>query len=64
MLVLATDGVTDSFYSSEDYSNFVNNLDEQNPQKMAEDILKQALKNNGGSALDDMTIIVAKIFKN
>lgn len=64
IIVLATDGITDSFYSSEDYSTFVNNLNEQNPQKMAEEILKQALKNNGGSALDDMTIIVAKIFKN
>lgn len=63
-IVLATDGITDSFYSSEDYSNFVNNIDEQNPQKIAEIILKQALKNNGGSALDDMTVIVSKIFKN
>lgn len=62
-IILATDGITDSFYSSEDYANFVNNLDEQNPQKMADEILKQAIKNNGGSALDDMTILVAKVFK-
>ena len=63
-IILATDGITDSFYSAEDYSNFVNNIEEQNPQKIAEIILKQALKNNGGSALDDMTVIVSKIFKN
>lgn len=63
-IILATDGITDSFYSIEDYSNFVNQLTEENPQKISEIILKQALKNNGGSALDDMTVIVAKIFKN
>lgn len=62
-IILATDGITDSFYSNEDYANFVNNLTESNPQMLAEKILKQALQNCGGSAVDDMTIIVSKIFK-
>ena len=44
--------------------NFVNNLSEANPQILAEEILKKALENCGGSAVDDMTIIVSKIFKN
>ncbi len=63
-LILATDGITDSFYSNEDYANFVNNIAESNPQILAEIILKKALENCGGSAVDDMTIIVSKIFKN
>ena len=63
-VILATDGIIDSFSSNEDYLNFVNNLKENNPQLLAEEILKEALKNCGGSALDDMTIIVSKIFKN
>ena len=63
-IILATDGITDSFSSNEDYLNFVNNLKENNPQTIAEDILKEALKNCGGTAIDDMTIIVSKIFKN
>ncbi|MDD4111146.1 MAG: SpoIIE family protein phosphatase [Clostridia bacterium] len=63
-IILATDGITDSFYSNEDFANFVNNLNEANPQAMAEQILKKALANSGGSAVDDMTIIISKIFRN
>ncbi len=63
-IILATDGITDSFVSNEDYINFVNNLTESNPQNMSEEILKKALENCGGSAVDDMTIIISKIFKN
>ena len=63
-IILATDGITDSFVSNEEYSSFVNNLTESNPQTMAEKILKKALENCGGSAVDDMTIIISKIFKN
>lgn len=63
-IILATDGITDSFVSNEEYANFVNNLSEANPQLLAEEILKKALENCGGSAVDDMTIIVSKIFKN
>jgi stage II sporulation protein E len=63
-IILATDGITDSFYSNEDFANFVNNLTDSNPQVLAEQILKQALQNCGGSAVDDMTIIVSKIFKS
>lgn len=63
-VILATDGITDSFVSNEEYANFVNNLSEANPQILAEEILKKALENCGGSAVDDMTIIVSKIFKN
>ncbi len=62
-IVLATDGITDSFRSNEDYANFVNNLTESNPQTLAEQILKKALDNCGGSAVDDMTVITTKIFK-
>ena len=63
-IILATDGITDSFSSNEEYSTFVNNLNENNPQALAEKILKGALEKCGGTALDDMTIIVSKIFKN
>ena len=43
-IILATDGITDSFSSNEEYSNFVNNLTENNPQTLAEEILKGALE--------------------
>ena len=63
-IILATDGITDSFENDEEYLNYVNNLDISNPQTLAQEILKKALENCDGSAIDDMTIIVSKIFKN
>lgn len=62
-VVLCTDGISDSFKTDKELSDFINNLKHTNPQKMAESILEKALENCGGSAIDDMTIIVAKIFK-
>ena len=63
IIILATDGVVDSFYSNEDYTNFVNNIEEENPKEIANKLLKQAIKNNGGSCLDDMTILALKIYQ-
>ena len=62
MIVLATDGVADSFSSDEEYTDFVNNTKTLNPQELADAIMDKALKNNHGVAVDDMTILVAKIF--
>lgn len=63
LIVLCTDGICDSFKNDSELSDFINNLETSNPQKMADIILEKALENCGGSAIDDMTIIVAKIFK-
>ena len=62
MIVLCTDGVSDSFLSDQDMANFVNNISSLNPQEVADIILDKALQNNNNVALDDMTILVAKIF--
>lgn len=62
MIVLATDGVADSFSSDEEYTDFVNNTKTLNPQELADAIMDKALENNHGVAVDDMTILVAKIF--
>lgn len=62
-VIMLTDGIADSFETLEKLKDFLNNLQSLNPQTLAENILSQALYNSGG-AKDDMTVIVAKIFKN
>ncbi len=61
---LCTDGITDSFESNEKLMDFINNLKANNPQMLAEMLVDKAIQNNGGSANDDMTVLVAKIFKS
>ncbi len=60
---LCTDGITDSFESNEKLMEFINNLKPTNPQTLAEMLVDKAIENSGGSAGDDMTVLVAKIFK-
>lgn len=59
---LCTDGITDSFESNEKLMEFINNLKPTNPQTLAELVVEKAIENSGGSAGDDMTVLVAKIF--
>ena len=60
---LCTDGITDSFESNEKLKEFINNLKATNPQTLAETLVEKAVENSGGSAGDDMTVLVAKIFE-
>lgn len=62
MIVLCSDGVTDSFYSDDELTDFINNINSINPQEVADQILDKALSNTNNTALDDMTILVCKIF--
>lgn len=63
MVVICTDGVTDSFASDSEMADFVNNIKTKNPQEVADILMDKALENNHQTALDDMTILVAKIFE-
>lgn len=62
MIIICTDGVTDSFPSDEEMSNFINNINSYSPQEVADKLMDKAIENNHGIALDDMTILVAKIY--
>lgn len=62
MIVLCTDGINDSFSDENEFCDFINNINSLNPQEVADQILNKALDNNQGVALDDMTVIVAKVF--
>lgn len=60
-VVLATDGISDSFDSDESFGNFLCSLREKNPQTLSDKILEKALKNNQNIPKDDMTVLVVKI---
>lgn len=65
ILVMCTDGILES---SEEYTNkelwlkfLLEELETEDPQKIADIILQEAIDNNYGMPKDDMTVIVAKI---
>ena len=67
IIVMCSDGILES---NEEYKNkeiWLKNLLEQieteNPQKIADIILRESIDNNYGKAKDDMTVIVTKIIK-
>lgn len=62
MVVLATDGVVDSFGSIEAIKKVLSECDTQNPQDVANTLLNIAMQNNKNYPQDDMTVLVAKIF--
>lgn len=64
-LILMTDGVVDSFNTeNEDLLNkFITDLECINPQAIADTIMAKAMENCGGSPADDMTVLVAKVWK-
>ena len=61
-IVLCSDGVNDSFSSDGEFKDFLLSLKSVNPQEQADEILKKALSKNNGYAVDDMTVLVIKIF--
>ena len=62
MIIMVTDGITDAFEDFEEFSEFVNAIVSTNPQVVAQTILDEAILRNGGSAKDDMTVLVARSF--
>ena len=68
ILVMCSDGILES---SDEYTNkelwlkfLLEELETDEPQKIADIILQEAIDNNYGMPKDDMTVIVAKIKKN
>ena len=65
IIVMCSDGIIESTSEYEQKEDWVKNILEElytdNPQKIADIILKEAVDNSFGIAKDDMTIIVGKI---
>ena len=62
ILVFFSDGVTDAFGSSSDLFDYLKTLDPLNPQALADDILRTALRRMNGTPGDDMTVLAVRIF--
>jgi len=66
-IIMVTDGVIDSFKTNGDgeksFIKYIEEIDNLNPQGIADSILNKAYSNCGDKALDDMTVLVAKVWK-
>ena len=62
MVVLASDGIVDSFKSPENFLHYVNNERIFAPQVLADCILEEATSRQKGIK-DDMTVMVVKLIK-
>lgn len=61
MIVLCSDGVSDSFESTELLKEVIKSIKTKNPQEFADELMERAISNNNGYAVDDMTIIAIKV---
>jgi len=67
MIVMVTDGVTDAMAGDEPGDRallrYIRQLESLNPQLVAESILDEAVRRCDGKPYDDMTVLVAKVWK-
>ncbi len=66
-LIMVSDGIVDSFKNSQDsvkeVQNILQNMDSKNPQKIADDLMDEALSRNK-EPIDDMLVLVSKIWRS
>ena len=63
-IIMVSDGISDSFENDEVFKEEIKSLKIKNPQELADTILNKALNQNNGYAVDDLTVLVLKIFEN
>ena len=63
VLLFLSDGITDAFGSTTDLYETIKKLPANNPQQLAELLLKNAIAAYGGVATDDMTALAVRLFK-
>jgi stage II sporulation protein E len=62
IIILISDGISDAFEGKEELVSYINNIENINPQTIADDILNQAYKLNGNIAKDDMSVLVVRVY--
>lgn len=62
MVVLTSDGVFDAFRDINSFAGFINNLQVSNVDIFAKNLISEAVRRSGGKTLDDLTVIVFKVF--
>ncbi len=63
MIVLCSDGITDSIGASADVIDFLRSQPALNPQTLADGILNYALSVANGKRADDMTVLCVRVYK-
>ena len=66
MVVMVSDGIIDAFPGEDKefyVENILENIDSNNPSEVANGVLMQALARNAREASDDMSVLVAGIWK-
>lgn len=66
IVIMMSDGISDLPYQKEDtlwLEEIINHSDTLNPQKIADTILDAAKERAGGVALDDMTVLVFRVWE-
>ena len=63
MIILLTDGILDAYKDEVLLRNYIENCNTTNPQTLADAILNEALKLNNYAPQDDMTVMVAKLYR-
>ena len=63
VLLFLSDGITSAFGSTSDLYESLKNLQTSNPQQLANGLLQKALDAYGGRAMDDMTVLAVRLFK-
>lgn len=62
MIILLTDGISDSFRTLDDLDTVITQTETTNPQVLANAIIDKALELNKNLPADDMTVMVGRIF--
>ena len=66
-IIMVTDGIIDSFKTEDGGEKalvqYIEEMESSNPQGIADDILNKAHSNCGNKAIDDMTVLVSKVWK-
>ena len=63
IIILVSDGITDAFYDREELVDFINDIDNINPQIIADNILNKAMELNDNISKDDMSVIVVRVYQ-
>ena len=63
-LIFMSDGISTAFGSSAELCAYLSKLHPLNPQSLAEEILRDALRRYRGRAEDDMTVLTVKLAKS
>ena len=64
IVIICSDGITDAFIDDERLKNFINSIQSNNPQEIADLISNEAIRLNAGEPKDDMTVVCARVYVN